>query len=220
MKNKKTDSEIQHAVTEELTWDTRLVDIDVVAEVTDGVVTLRGSVDSWAKRLAAQEAAHRVAGVLDVANELQVTPVHVRQPSDTEIAVAIRSALEWDAFVPSERIRSSVSEGWVTLEGDVENYAEREEAERSLKNLAGVRGITNSIVVVGSADSEDVRVAIEEALARRAERDARRIDLEVRDGRVTLSGFVHSLSERAAVLGAARGTRGVRSVEDRLLVQP
>jgi osmotically-inducible protein OsmY len=189
--------------------------------VDGGIVTLTGTVNTWAKKCAAQQAAHRVLGVLDVANDLEVKVLGSGQRNDTDIARAVRHTLEWNVFVPDERIRSTVTNGFVTLEGDVNYGQEREDAEKAVRDLAGVRGIVNKIVVkaVGLA-AVDVRKSIEEALERQAERDARHIQLEVRDGKVILTGVVHSWKEREAVLGAARGTHGVQSVESRLSLQP
>jgi osmotically-inducible protein OsmY len=215
----RTDSELQRAVLQELRWDTRVEETDVGVEVDAGVVTLTGTVANWAKRIAAQEAAHRVAGVLDVANDIQVRTSGSPGRTDTEIAAALRQALEWDVLVPDDRIRSTVSEGRVTLEGDVDFWSQREDAERAVRNLAGVRGITNLIEVCPSMVlSDDVRTSIEEALSRQAEREAKHINIEVQDGRVILSGVVHSWAEQEAVLGAAKGTPGVRTVDARLRI--
>jgi len=218
---KRSDPEIQQRVLSELKWDTRVEDTDVGVEVDAGIVTLTGTVSSWAKKVAAHEAAHRVAGVLDVANSITVKVPGIR--TDTEIASAVRHALEWDVFVPDERIRSTVSRGWVTLEGDVDFWNQREDAERAVRNLSGVCAVSNKIEVKPSTVLPipyDVRRSIEEALERQAEHEARRIDLQVHDGRVAVSGTVHSWAEKRAVIGAAKGTPGVRNVEDHLRIQP
>lgn len=218
---KKTDSEIQQAVLREFKWDTRVEETDVGVEVDAGVVTLTGTVSSWAKRMAAQEAAHRVAGVLDVANDVQVKVPGSPGRTDTDIARAVRQALEWDVFVPEARIRSTVSDGWVTLEGDVDYWSQREDAERAIRNLAGVRGVSSKIEIKPpKVVPYDVRKSIEDALERQAEREAKRIDLDVQDGRVSLSGIVHSWAEKQAVIGAAKGTPGVWSVDDHLRIKP
>jgi len=218
---KKTDPEIQQGVLRELKWDTRVEETDVGVEVDAGVVTLTGTVSSWAKRVAAQEAAHRVAGVLDVANDIQVKVPGTGVRNDTDIARAVRQALEWNVFVPETRIRSTVSDGWVTLEGDVDYWSERDDAEKAVRNLAGVRGVSNKVEIKPpKVIPYDVRKAIEGALERQAEREAQRIDLDVHDGRVSLSGTVHSWAEKEAVIGAAKGTLGVRNVEDHLRIEP
>lgn len=217
----KSDADIQEAVLRELKWDTRVDETDVGVEVDRGTVTLTGTVDSWAKRIAAEEAAHRVAGVLDVANDIAVKLAGSGGRTDTDIAQAVRHALEWDVFVPEQTIRSTVSKGWVALDGTVHYWSQREDAERAVRNLAGVTGVTNRIAITPRAPiAGDVRAAIEAALERRAQREAKRIELDVRDGEVTVSGVVHTWDEKQAVVGAIKGTTGVRLVEDRLLVEP
>jgi osmotically-inducible protein OsmY len=216
----KTDAQIQQQVLKELVWDPRVEETEVGVSVQHGVVTLSGTVTSWAKRMAAQEAAHRVAGVLDVANDVIVKVPGGFGRSDTEIAHAVRNALEWDVFVPDKDIQSTASNGWVTLTGTVETVSEREDAARAVRNLTGVSGVENQITVrQPRVAPERIRAAIEEALERRAEREARRIDVTVSpDGEVTLAGRVHSWAEREAVVASARYLRGVHTVRDHLRI--
>lgn len=216
-----TNAEIQQAVLHELRWDTRVDEAEVGVEVDGGIVTLTGTVNSWAKRMAAQEAAHRVRGVLDVANDIQVKPPGSPQQNDTDIARAVRRTLEWDVFVPDARIRSTVTDAWVTLEGDVDFATQRQDAEKVVSNLKGVRGVSNRIKVdPPKFSAEDVRATIKAALERHAQREAERVELEVVDGRVKVAGNVHSWLERQAVIAAVTSTPGVCSVEDRLQIKP
>jgi osmotically-inducible protein OsmY len=211
----KTDAQIQKDVLRELTWDTRVDQTDVGVEVDRGVVTLTGTVESWGKKLAAQDAAHRVTGVHDVANDIVVRPAGSPGKTDTEIARAVRFALEWDVHVPDEKIASTVASGAVTLTGTVDYATQRDDAARAIQNLEGVRAIVNRIVVDGSvATAAEVRAAIEGALERRAVHAARKVTLEVKDGTVVVSGTVKSWAEREAIIGAATGTPGVSAVED------
>ena len=217
----RSDSQIQQAVIRELKWNTRVDETDVGVEVDNGIVTLTGTVESYLKRSAAQAAAHRVAGVLDVANDVRVRTPGVLGRTDTEIAQAVRQALEWHTEVPHEYIRSTVADGRVSLEGTVDHWYERENAELAVRHLSGVHGVVNQIMVVPAMVSPDVvRAEIEEALERRAEREAKHISVAVDDGTVTLSGTVHSWPEKRAVLGTARFTSGVRDVVDRLRIVP
>ena len=218
---KKTDTQIHHDVLEELKWDSRVGETEVGVEVDDSAVTLTGTVTSWAKRMAAEEAARRVIGVLDVANDIKVKLPGGLTRTDTEIAQAVRHALEWDVFVPEEKISSTVSEGRVTLDGTVERWSQRDDAERAVRNLTGVKGVVNTITVKATKPvTGDVRKAIEQALERRAEREAKRIHVDVRDGIATLTGSVHSWAERKSVVAAARFTPGVRDIEDHLRTEP
>ena len=214
-----TDAELRQRVLDELRWDPRVQDTRITVSVEDGVVTLTGAVHSYATRLAAQEAAHRVEGVHDVANDV-VVDIRPGRGTDSDIAHAVRNMLEWDVRVPDERITSTVSQGWVTLEGIVESWSEREDAERAVANIVGVQGVTNKIrVIQPEAKSEDLRGVIERVLARRAERHARQIEVTVADSVVTLAGPVESLAERRALVGATRITPGVRAVDDQLRVE-
>jgi len=219
---KKIDPDIQQDVLRELAWDTRVSPREVGVLVKNGVVTLVGTVDSWAKAHASEEAAHRVSGVHDVANDLVVTVPDDARRTDTDIAIAVRRALEWDVRVPEAQITSTVSHGAVTLEGAVPLWSQRADAEAAVAHLMGVRRVLNHIVVEPgeSLDLEKVRTAVETALERHADREAGRVELRAHDGAVDVLGVVETTLEKKAVLGAVRGTRGVRRVDDHLQVQP
>jgi osmotically-inducible protein OsmY len=218
---RKTDTQIHHDVLEELKWDSRVDETEVGVEVDNGVVTLTGTVTSWAKRSAAEEAARRVIGVLDVANDIKIKVPGALARTDTEIAQAVRHALQWDVFVPDEKITSTVSDGWVTLDGTVDTWSQRADAERAIRNLTGVKGVVNRITVTPLKPmTQDIRKAIDQVLERRAEREAKGIHVDVRDGVVTLTGAVHSWAERKSIVAAARFTPGVRDVQDHLRTEP
>lgn len=220
--SKKSDSHLKREVLDELKWDTRVKETDIGVEVRGGTVTLTGSVDSWTARLAAQDAAHRVAGVLDVANDINVKLVGSHERDDSDLAEAVRTALEWDVLVPSKQIRSTVSNGNVTLEGKVDYWSQYDDAARAIRNLPGVRAVNNLILVEPSwpqVAPETVRGAIERALERHAEHAAKRVNVAVENDKVVLSGEVPSWSELSAVEGAVRGTPGVRAVVNRLRIQ-
>lgn len=215
----KPDPQIQQDVLNEMKWDTRVEPNEVGVEVDNGIVTLTGTVSSWAKKVAAQEAAHRVAGVLDVANDLVVKIAGSTERSDTDIAAAVRNTLQWDVFVPDKDIQSSVAGGFVTLTGVVDTATQREDAARAVRNLAGVRAVDVQITLrQHEVTPEELRAAIHDALERHADRDAGRIRIDVEGGRITLYGDVHSWRDRQAIVGAVTGTRGVDSVIDRLRI--
>lgn len=144
---KTSDWELKQAVTQELEWDTRVDEAAIGVAVTGGVVTLTGTVTSWGRKISAQEAAHRVAGVLGVANDISVKPAGTYVRTDADIARAVRSALEWDILIPDDRIRSTVIGGWVTLTGEVECWTHSADADCAVRNLTGVLGVTNRIEV-------------------------------------------------------------------------
>jgi osmotically-inducible protein OsmY len=215
------DNQIKTQVARELKWDSRIGWAQIGVAVNDGVVTLTGSVTSYAKKLAAQQAAHRILGVLDVVNEIVVAPSGLLIRTDEDIARAIRHVLEWDALVPDERIKSTVSDGWVTLEGDVDRWREREHAERTVLRLEGVIGLTNEIKVAPEqVDVRNLRKQIECALERRADRQTERLRIDINGGEVDLSGRVHSWQEKRAVIGSISHAPGVSVVRDHLRVDP
>lgn len=217
----KTDTQIQQDVLRELRWDRRVAETEVGVSVHEGVVALSGTVDSFAKKLAAREAAHRVAGVLDVADDVEVKLPGVFTRTDTDLARAVRHALEWDVFIPDTKIRSTVANGWVTLDGTVESLLDRDDAERAVRRLQGVRGVIDNIVVnAPKVDPARIRKSIEETLERRADREADRIDVRVIEGKVTLEGRVHSFPEKEAILGTVRNAPGVKAVTDNLRIEP
>jgi osmotically-inducible protein OsmY len=143
----KSHSEIARAVMNELKWDTHVDEANISVHVDGGIVSLTGTVSTWAERSAAAGAAHRVTGVLDVANELDVVPSSKASRSDNEIAHAVRQTLDQSKFIPASRIRTTVSNGFVTLEGDVDLWSQREDAARTIRELAGVVDVVNKLEV-------------------------------------------------------------------------
>jgi osmotically-inducible protein OsmY len=218
---RESDIQLREDVLRELRWSMPVIGREIGVAVRDGIVTLGGAVGSYAEKLSAQEAAYRVEGVLSVANEIEINRQGSRVRNDVEIAQAVRHALEWDAHVPHERIQSAVSNGWIALEGRVELLREREDAERIVRRLAGVRGVYNEITVnPPEARTENVRNAIEDALRRRAEMEANGVGVSLRDGVVNLSGRVHTWKDKQAILSAISHAPGVRGVNDQLTIDP
>lgn len=216
----KSDEELQGEVIFQLGWDSRIKQTEVGVTASKGVITLTGAVDSYAKKLAAQQAAHRVRGVLDVVNDIEVRVPGSAKTSDTDIARALRHALEWNVLVPADKIHSTVANGWVTLKGEVECYRERVDAERAVSVLPGVRGVINNIQVVSQVEPERVKFLIEDVLERRADREANRIRVQVKGGEVTLTGAVNSWDEKKAILGSINHAPGVTAVYDHLFIDP
>ena len=173
----RTDQEIQKDVLAELNWDAQVQPNEVGVSVKDGVVTLTGWVDSYLKKWSAEDAAHRVSGVKAVANDIQVKLATER--TDADIAGAAVNAVKWDALIPDDKIHVTVTKGWVTLKGEVEWQYEKQEAERVVRRLSGVKGVTNLITVMPRATASDLKRKIEDALVRNAQVDANHITVEV-----------------------------------------
>lgn len=215
----KSDAELQKLVLQELKWDPRVDETEVGVQVKNRVVTLTGKISSYGKKQAASQAAHRVAGVLDVANDLEVEIPDKDRPSDTQIAQAVREALRWNVYVDEKDMTSTVAQGWVTLQGQARSWFQRDAAARAVRDLAGVRGVNNQIAVRAPAvDAKTLRTTIDAALARQAEREAKRIQVDVKNGVVSLSGTVRSWSEKRAVERAAGYSPGVVTVQNDLVI--
>jgi osmotically-inducible protein OsmY len=217
----RSDSEIEKDLLDELRWDPALKDDDVAVSVRDGVVTLGGFVASYADKWRAERIVSRVRGVRAIANDLQVKLPAASERADPDIARAAIDALKWDVVVPSDRITVKVEKGWVTLEGDVEYYFQRVAAERDVRNLTGVKGVTNLIAVHSSQPApEDIKKRIKEALQRNAQLDAEHISVEVDKSKAVLRGTVRSYAEWRDAEMAARNAPGISEVDNRLTIDP
>jgi osmotically-inducible protein OsmY len=214
----RTDEEIQRDVLAELRWDARVKPNEIGVLVKDGVVTLTGSVDSFMKPWAAEDVAHRVKGVKAVANQVEVRLPGDSQRTDTDIAAAVARALESDASLRLEKLDVTVSKGWVTLKGDVEWQYQKEDAERVVRRITGVKAVSNFITVKPRVTPTELKKKIEDALVRNAATDAERIQIEVQGSEVILKGTVRSWAERQEAERVAWSAPGVTQVENRITV--
>jgi osmotically-inducible protein OsmY len=212
------DHEIQEEVLAELHWDPRVRSDEISVTVHDGAVTLKGSVNSLMKRFAAEAAAYRVRGVKSVTDQLQVRLPSAAERSDEEIAAAVSIALGSSAVLGTEPIEASVVDGVVTLRGSVEWNFERDDAERVIGGLWGVRGVTNLLEVRARPLIAGLKQGIRAALARTGDPSAPPIQIETRGGTVVLRGNVRSWADRAEAERVAWGAPGVTTVDNRLEV--
>jgi osmotically-inducible protein OsmY len=213
-----SDEQIRSMVLREIEWDPAVTSKDISVKVKDGIVTLTGFVHSFPEKYAAERAAKSVYGVTSLANDIEVKPASAR--TDPEILRDALQALKMHAFVPDDRIKATVRDGFVTLEGSVEWNYQRDSAETAVCNVSGVRSVINDIRIKPSISPAMVKERIEDALRRRAEVDARRINVSAHNGKVELYGNVRSWLEREEAERAAWAAPGVSSVGNHLVVSP
>lgn len=214
-------TKLQHDVLEELEWEPLLDAAHIgVAATEPGVITLTGSVATYAEKVSAERAAKRVSGLRALANDIEVHPAGSFKRGNTDLAQAVLRALEWDIAVPDERIKARVADGWVTLEGEVALQFQRAAAENAVRRLNGVSGVTNLIrLQTGpTVQSSEVKDQIEAAFRHSAEIDARGIQVDASDGTITLRGKVRTWAEREEAERAAWAAPGVSAVQDELTV--
>ena len=214
----KTDIEIQKDVMDELKWEPLLSASEIGVAVKQGVVTLSGTVDTYAKKEEAENAAKRVSGVKAVAEDIEVKPFATSVKNDTELARIITDSLKWHSTVQEEKIKIKIEDAWVTLEGSVDWEYQREAIKTTVKNLSGVKGISNLISVKPSTTAKDVKQKISLAFHRSATVDAGKIDVEIRDNKAILSGRVRSWAEKNDAENAAWKAPGITSIENKLII--
>src|SRR3979490_247498 len=216
----RSDSEIERDVREELKWDPDLHADDIAVSVKNGVVTLAGFVPSYSDRLEAEAAAKRVAGVLAVANDLDVRLPAIDQLPNRDIARDAVSTLKAELPISYDKIKVIVKDGWITLEGAVEWQYQKTTADSAVRKVKGVKGVTNVITVKPKVQPSDRKRKIQEACKRSAEVDADRITIEANGSEVILKGTVRSWIEREEAERVAWSAPGITKVEDRIVVTP
>ena len=216
----RTDNDIHNDVVAELRWEPSLRDDDIAVAVRDGVVTLAGFVDSYSEKWRAERVASNVRGVRAIANDIQVKLPATLQRPDPDIARAAADALRWSVTVPADRIKVRVEQGWLTLEGNVDWYFQKEAAERTVRHLTGVKGVSNLITVAARTSPADVKMKIKESLERAAQFDAEHITVDVDGHKATLRGTVRSYAELKDAERAAYNAPGITEVENKLTISP
>ena len=216
----KTDAEIKKDVLAELAWQPEIDETQMGVIVEDGVVTLTGVVDSYVKKVAAEKAVKRLAGVRAVAEDIEIMYGSAYKKTDKEIAKAAADALEWNAIVPHEDIAVRVEDGRIFLEGKLQWAYQKEAAEKAVRNLLGVKGVNaNKLEILQAIEPAEVRERITQAFERSAEIEAKGIKIELDGHTVVLKGRVHSIKEKEDAERAAYNAPGVEAVKNQLVVQ-
>lgn len=216
----KNDMEIQKDVLSQLQWEPFVKASEIGVSVKDGIVTLSGIVDSYLKKIAAENAVKKVNGVRAIAEDIQIGVSPGYKKTDTEIAASVLSALKWHSAVPDETIRAKVEDGVVTLEGEVEWEYQRSSARSAVSYLLGVRNVVNNITVKPKILASDIKNKISSAFHRTATIDAEKVSVEVIGNRVILRGKVRSYAEKEDTETAAWSAPGVATVENYLELVP
>ncbi len=215
----KTDFQIQKDVMEEIKWDPLLTVSEIGVAVKDGIVTLSGHVDSYYKKMAAENATKKVFGVKALAEDIQVGISPNNKRTDTEIAEAIVNALRWHSVVQEEKIKIKVEDGVVKLEGEVEWEYQRTNIKSTVARIAGVCWVNNLITVKPAIMPSDVVQKIKSAFQRSANIDASNINAEVVGSKVILTGIVRSFAEKQDAENAAWAAPGVAIVDNKLIIK-
>jgi osmotically-inducible protein OsmY len=213
-----TDRQLQQAVQDELAWDPSVHADDMDVRVRHGVVTLTGDVQTLYEKWRLDEIVRRVHGVTGLHNEAQVNLDDADKRDDADLVMAVQNILEWTATLSTESITFRVMNGWVSLSGAVKWQFQRVAVKNSVRNLRGVRGVSDEIAVGEPVVQSAVSADIEAALRRGAAADALNIHVAVHAAQVTLTGTVNSWFEHIAATRAAWNSPGVTDVVDRLIM--
>lgn len=214
----KSDADIRFDVESELRWDPDIEGKDIVLSVQNGVVALNGYVSNYAEKYEAERDVKRVAGVLGIANDIEVRLPTLDQRPDPDIAQdAVRALGIYLAFL-HKNIKVVAKDGRLTLSGEAEWHFQRERAESAVRYLRGVKGVINTITVKPRVSPSDVKTRIQDALKRNAAVDASNISVEADGGKVILRGKVRSWAERQEAESAAWRAPGVTMVEDHVSI--
>ncbi len=215
----KTDAQLQKEVMDELKWQPILSSSQIGVAVRNGIAELSGTVDSYAEKKAAERATFKVAGIKGITESIKINLGFGSQKNDVELAEAVLNALKWNVKVPSEDVRVKVENGWVTVEGQVDWDYQRNAIRKTVENLTGVKGLTNTVSLSPRVHVSDVKTKIREAFERHAVIDANNIKVECNGSKVTLKGVVRSYAEKSDAEREAWNAPGVTSVENELEVR-
>jgi osmotically-inducible protein OsmY len=215
----RTDSQLQHDVIAELKWEPLLREAEIGVSSKDGVITLTGTVDGYAKKTEAEDAVKRVVGVKAVVEKIEIKyPNSWAGTDDSDIATEVVNAFKWNPDVPAAQVTAKVEKGWVTLDGQVEWNFQSDAAKLSVRSLSGVTGVSNNIKVKSRAEDAIEKSAIESALKRNWSLSSKDIRVAVSGHKATLNGMVDSWYQKDEAERIAWNAPGVWNVGNELVV--
>jgi osmotically-inducible protein OsmY len=214
----KTNAELQTDVQDAIKWEPLLNAAEIGVTAKDGVVSLTGVVDSYAKKLEAEDAAKKVIGVKALVEKIEVKFPGSWSKTNAEIANEVLTALKSNWSVPKDKVTVKVEDGWVTLEGELPWNYQSEAAKNAVKYLSGVKSVTNNIKIKPDIQDEIEKEDVENAISRSWSVDDCDINVSVSGKTVTLTGTVVSWYQKAEAGRIAWNTPGIWSVKNELAV--
>ena len=215
----KTNEELQKDVQDAIKWEPSLHAAEIGVIAIDGVITLSGIVNTYAKKLEAEHAAKNVLGVKAVVEKIRVKFNNVGDKNDNEIATEILKVFAQNSEIPNDRLKLKVERAWVTFEGDFEWNFQKEAVDKSITHISGIAGITNNLKIVSKTYDQIEKVDIESALSRNWALGGNQIEVIVKENKVMLTGKVQSLYQKDAASRIAWNAPGVAGVDNELEIE-
>lgn len=213
-----SDVDIKNSVLSEIKFEPSVKTTDIGVLVKDGTVTLTGSVSTYIEKINAVRATSRVAGVNGIADEIEIKFAGSHARDDGDIAAAATQQIKWSGMVPNEAVKVTVRDGWITLDGTVEWWYEKDATERCVQHLLGVKGVTNNVAITPKVTAVSIEQDIQSAFKRSAMLDADEVAVTTSGSKVTLLGKVRTYAEKNEAERVAWAAPGVRSVDNGLTV--
>lgn len=215
----RSNEDLQKDILDAIKWEPLLHAAEIGVIVKDGIVTLTGEVDSYAKKLEAEMATKNVAGVKAIVEKINIKFGNTDLRDDAHIANGVVQSLNSNWAIPNDKVKVKVEDGWVTLQGDLSNNYQKEEANNTIKNLIGVKGISNNIEINPESIYPAKKSDITQALTRNWSIDSKDIDVILNGNKVQLTGTVKSMYQREEAGKIARNAPGVSAVDNELLIE-
>jgi len=214
----KTNEELQKDVQDAIKWEPLLHAAEIGVTAKNGVITLTGVVDSYAKKIEAEKAAKSVSGVKAIAETIEINFGSWYKKNDTELANDVLDTFKWSWKVPGNQIKVKVENGWVTLEGEVNWNFQSEAAKISIENLSGVKGVENNIIIKPDHVDPIEQKDIENAIERNWSMGDHQINVQVSGNSVTLTGKINSLFQKEEAERIVWKTPGVNAIDNQLVM--